>query len=173
MKHILLTITILILLCSPAWVGAATYNWYFDADAADDTGAGTEGDPWKTLAKAQTQIDAADSGDIANLYFDRSDTWAVSTGQSNVFIVDATDPIVNINAYGAGDRPIFDGEITDFSAVDASGTNGYAFYRTLFWFQRDSCSIKNIEIAMIKNISNFLEACSSEKLGHTFWAVCR
>jgi len=140
-------------LCTPAW--GATYNYYFSDDAAgnaagdDTTGDGSEGTPWKTLSKAQSAINALDSSDTANLYFDRGDTWTVSTGQNIVFTVDNTDPIVNIDAYGAGDRPIFDGGISDFAAVDESGTNGYYFYRMVFLFERNNCSMKNIEIKRI------------------------
>ena len=134
---------------------AATYNYYFSDDAAgnpagnDTLGDGSQGNPWKTLSKAQSAINALGSGDTANLYFDRGDTWAISTGQGRNFTVDNSDPIVNIDAYGSGDRPIFDGGITDFSAVAVSGTGGYYFYNEVFVFQRNNCSMANVEIKRI------------------------
>ena len=165
MKKLLLT-TLLILLL-PVWAGAATYNWYFSDDATgnaagnDTTGDGSIGTPWKTLAKAKTQIDAVNSDDIVNLFFDRSDIWSVATGQNSVFTVWNSDPIVNIDAYGTGDRPIFDGGITDFSAVAVSGTGGYYFYNELFVFQKNNCSMKNIEIKRIYGVAIRLGSSSS------------
>ena len=125
----------------------STYNWYFSQAGNDTTGDGLSSTPWKTLAKAKTEITAIGNANTANLFFNRGDTWTVSSGTTNGhLIVNSFDPIVNIDAYGSGDRPIFDGSISDFSTAETSGVNGYQFYNSFFKIQKDNCSIKNVEI---------------------------
>ena len=146
-------ILLLIFLSTSAW--GATYTAYFADDGTDDIVGTwddtecTEGDPCNTLTEAQKVVDDLTSDDTVTLYFARGDTWTIDTGQNNILTVDSSDPIVNIDAYGSGDRPIFDGEISDFTTVTESGTDGYYFYRLVFLFERNNCSIKNIEIKRI------------------------
>jgi len=61
-----LIVLIILLFAFPA-LGA---DHYFDADATDDSGAGTSGDPWKTLSKAHDECGTGDT-----CYFDNQDTW--------------------------------------------------------------------------------------------------
>jgi len=86
----------------PSTAGAASYNYYFSDDAAgnpagsDASGDGSEANPWKTLSKAKSAINALSAGDTVNLYFDRGDTWDINTGKSTVFQVSSSNPVVNI-----------------------------------------------------------------------------
>jgi len=149
-------ILIFLAFASSGW--AATYNYYFSDDAAgnaagnDTTGDGSISTPWKSLSKARTEINNKNSGDTVNLYFDRGDTWSDDTKALNgttlrILLVDTNDPIVNIDAYGTGNDPIFDGEVTDFSTVGESNcTSAPCFYTRFFEFQRENCSISNVEI---------------------------
>ena len=110
-KLIFILTLILLFLCSNVW--GATYNWYFSDDATgnaagnDSTGDGSITTPWKSLSKANTQIASLSSGDIATLYFDRSDTW---TFTSNNDVLTIRKSNVTIDAYGSGAKPIFDGD---------------------------------------------------------------
>ena len=141
---------------------AGTYNGYFSQSGSDTGGDGSMGDPWKTLSKAKTQIDAADSSDTVNLYFKRGDTWTANTAAINKInchglLVSATNPIVNIDAYGSGNRPIFDGLVANFATTPASNTTtGPLFYNRFFEFNRNSCSISNIEIKRVYGHGIFL-----------------
>lgn len=150
MKRLLFTITLLFLLILPLHVGAATYNWYFDDDAADDSGAGTQGDPWKTLDKARTMIDTVGAADTATLYFDRTDTFDFvdSTGAIENFLrIDAGT--VTIDAYGAGAIPIFDGG-DDFenspTATHLWTVVGRVGRDSVISLEADGATVKNIEI---------------------------
>ena len=131
MKIILLSLLTFMTLClSPLLANAATYNWYFSNDATgnpagnDISGDGSIAHPWKTLTKAQNQINSLRYNDTVNLFFDRGDTWnfdtgAVSTTHTYGLTIDSTDPTVHIDAYGAGNKPIFDGLVTDFSTASS------------------------------------------------------
>lgn len=162
MKKYLFIILSFLFFANP--VRAATYNYYFSDDAtgnaagSDTTGDGTIGTPWKSLSKAQTEVDNAGSSDTVNLYFDRTDTWTVDTicGGSTpcttlVWCLDigSDDPIVNIDAYGAGAKPIFDGSVSDFTdggVPSSGGADGPYFWSNMIKFDRNNCSISNIDI---------------------------
>ncbi len=161
----ILTLLTLMTLCSlPLLANAATYNWYFSDDAAgnaagnDTTGDGSEAKPWKTLSKAQSQIDSVNSGDTVNLYFDRGDTWSYNSAQVSKRVtygieIGTDDPIVNINAYGSGDKPAFDGLVSNFSSVPVHNqSNGPLKWNTFFQFQRADCSVTNVEIKRVYGI---------------------
>lgn len=131
-------------------VHAATYNYYFS-----NAGRGSicsEGSPCATLSVAQSKIDAANSSDTVNLYFKRGDIWSMNTSAVSTKVyyglrVDPNDPIVNIDAYGSGNKPIFDGGVSDFSSVPVpNSTTGPLAYNRIFSLERDNCSIKNIKI---------------------------
>lgn len=88
---------------------ATTY--YFSNSMGDDTtGDGSEDDPWKTVAKANTVI-AASTGDI-RCRFKRGDVW-----RENSALTIGKD-LVTVDDYDSGSRPI----ITNFTMVyDAGG----------------------------------------------------
>jgi len=154
MRKLLLT-TIFILFFAVS-VHGATYNYYFS-----NTPTGTEdcslGNACAgTLGSGgtiQALIDAAGSTDIVNLYFDRGSTWTANseTAGCTTYGIDigTTDPIVNIDAYGSGDKPIFDGLVTDFSAVNEHDASTYCRYNRMIQIVRDDCSIKNIKITKV------------------------
>lgn len=132
-----------------------TYNWYFSNAGDDTTGDGSSGDPWETLAKAQTEINSANSDDVINFYFNRGDTWTSVVNTAAVqktvntfgFIVLVTDPTVHMDAYGTGSNPKFDGQVTDFSTVpDHDSGTGPLQWTKMFAFKKSNCSISNIEL---------------------------
>ena len=167
MRFSILALLALMTLCSyPFIVNAATHNWYFSNNANgnavgnDTTGNGSISRPWKTLSKAQKIINTLGSGDTANLYFDRGDKWTVSTGQTEYhFRVNVGGPRVHIDAYGSGNKPVFDGSITDFSttAFDGSGTPAYRRFYRFFDFRRNNCSVSNVEIKNVYGNAIFLK----------------
>lgn len=93
----LITIILFILFVFVSSVQGADH--YFDVDAVDDSGAGTIGDPWKTLAKAQTECGVGDT-----CYFDNTDTW---TCASPPCIEIATGATLDGASWGAGTRATF------------------------------------------------------------------
>ena len=165
-------------------IHAATYNYYFSDDDSgnaigyDGNNCTTIGTACKTLTKAWQLIDAANSNDIVNLYFDQGDTWNFDTGQRVSWNVAATDPVVNIDDYGSeGSKPIFDGNITDgdFSVVPKhNDNNNYRFYRAAFQFKKAGCSMKDIELRNVygngvRVTSNF--TCSGNTIHHIGYAA--
>lgn len=134
----------------------ATYNWYFSQSGNDSTGDGSSGNPWKTLAKAQTEIDTAGSADTVNLFFNRGDTWtmdtdAVVTTPVYGLTIGSDDPGVNIDAYGTGVMPKFYGTISSggtwFDTVPVHNVStGPLKWNRIFQIQRDYCSFKNIHV---------------------------
>jgi len=155
-----LFVSSLVVCMSSVWAQAATYNYYFsnatggNPTGNDSIGDGTIGSPWASLNKAKTAINSLASTDTANLYFDRGDTWswssaAVSTVISH-FTVSSGNPEVNIDAYGIGDKPKFDGLVNDFSIVPVhNATTGPMKWNRFFEFQRDNCNVSNIEITRV------------------------
>lgn len=71
MKKLIISFLLSILFAVPAW--SATY--YIDADAADDTGTGAVGDPWKTIGKVNSVNFA--NGDV--VVFQAGDTFSDAT----------------------------------------------------------------------------------------------
>ena len=183
--RILILLACMVLCSLPILGNAATYNYYFSDDAAgntagnDSTGDGSIGNPWKTLAKAKAQIDTAGSGDTVNLYFDRGDTWAANTAaiktmKCHGLLVANNNPAVNIDAYGSGNNPIFDGLVSKFSTAPAHNSmTGPFFWNRFFEFKRNNCSISNVEIkrvyghAIFLNPSNYftLDSCNIHDFG--------
>ncbi len=97
MKKIFASIFISLFLAVSAW-GAA---YYVDSDAADDTGAGTELDPWKTISKAMTTVAVGDT-----VYFQKGDTW--QENWTSVTAAPASESErITFSSYGSGARPKF------------------------------------------------------------------
>ena len=174
MKRLLLLILILLLIPFP--VNAATYNFYFSDDATgnaagnDTTGDGSIGTPWKTLNKAQWAIETyASASNTVNLFFDRSDTWDASaanmcnltwpytssgalcsdwgTGIDAVLVL--RKGVVNIDAYGTGALPVFDGGVTDWETSDPANTPVNVDYVNLLWICYDNITVQNIKLYRI------------------------
>ena len=169
-KRLLILLALLIAVpCS-----GATYSFYFSDDATGNAAgtdtavdithcqgpAGTAGGTCKTLAHAQVMVDFADVADTVTLYFDRTDTWTYDSAQVSItevygIKVEADDPVVNIDAYGAGAKPKFDGLVgeagyEDWADVpDHDATNGPKKWNKFFWFWKANCSVKNIEISRV------------------------
>jgi len=181
--RILTLLTLTILYSFPLLANAATYNWYFSDDAAgnavgnDSTGDGSIGNPWKTLSKAKTQIDTANSGDTVNLYFDRGDTWTINTllkAETHGFEIESDNPIVNMDAYGSGNLPCIDGSIRNFSTVaEHDDVTGPTRWSEIFRFSRPNCSVSNMEFKQIygdvfelRGASGFhLDSCNIHHIG--------
>jgi len=161
MKKLLYITLFLFLLCLPVLASGTTYSYYFSNTPVGSQNctlgnacAGTMG----SGGTIRALVENADSGDTVNLYFDRGSSWTVDsycsgstpclTGVWGLEIEDS-DPIVNIDAYGAGDKPIFDGSVSDFSdggIPSHDSENGPLEWSNLFRFKKDNCSLKNVEI---------------------------
>lgn len=171
-KTLLLVLVILSAYSSTA--NAATYRYYFSNNAAgnptgsDTIGNGSQSAPWKTLAKAQAAINALSSSDTAYLYFDRGDIWSANTAQISTastygLLVISSNPTVHIDAYGTGNNPIFDGQVTNFSAVPShNASTGPLFYNRFVSFEdKNGCSIQNLEIRNCYGIAVFMKNAHS------------
>ena len=151
-RNLIFFVSMLSLICI-SHVHAATYNYYFS-----NSGGGTQcsqQNPCSTLSVAQNKIMALNSSDNANLYFARGDKWSIKSSAVGMktyygLRIGPNDPIVNINAYGSGDNPIFDGLVSDFRSVPYhNASNGPTLWNSFFKFERANCSIKNIEIRRV------------------------
>lgn len=87
-------------------------TYYFSQSGDDSTGDGSEGSPWKTIAKANTEM-AADTAFL----FNRGDIWEDGTQLT----VDENN--VTIGAYGTGERPIFNKFNNKLLAADNEWTS--------------------------------------------------
>jgi len=146
---------LLMLLFISSSANAATYSYYFASSGTDTPvtgGCDDSGDPCSTLAHLNTLIDALSVNDEVYAYFNRGDTWLYDTdavGATAVLgiTVTSSNPIVHFGAYGTGNRPIFDGGVTDFSSVPVhSASPGPAAYNRIFHIERDNCTFFNLEI---------------------------
>jgi hypothetical protein len=169
-KRLVLTIVTGMLLSLTETSMAATYNWYFSQSGSDTGGDGSIGDPWQTLSKAKTKIDSVAINDIVNLFFKRGDTWSMNTTVKRLvhgFEVENDNPIVNMDAYGSGNKPIFDGLVVDFStAPEHSVDGGPLRWSTIFKFSRTNCSVSNMEIKNVYGTGVFLNNADYFTLSH-------
>lgn len=166
-----LRIVMLIILLFPVCAEASTYTWYFSDDAAgnaagnDTTGNGTIGSPWKSLSKAQDMLDTLTNSDTATLYFDRGDTWSITQGYRSNYgtritlesypsgWTDRFDAVlwhdagtVTLDAYGTGDRPIFDGGETWGETYPRAFSGRDLTDAVILMKDRGECTIRNLEI---------------------------
>lgn len=74
-------------------------SYYFSTSGNDSTGDGSVGNPWQTIAKAQTTLNAS-SGNIA-LLFKCGDEWNELTG------LDVSKANTTIGSWGTGNKPWF------------------------------------------------------------------
>ena len=182
MKRLFFIITVFFALTFS--VNAATYTAYFSnaatgnatgtdtAVALSDCQGGDAANTCSTLAHAQAYIELAGSGDTVNLYFDRTDTWTMNTDAivtTTVFgiAIGADDPIVNIDAYGSGAKPKFYGTVSSggtwFDAVPShNSTTGPKYWSTIFMFEKDGCSVKNIHIDGVYGCGIIIGASGSD-----------
>ena len=145
---LLLALIITFIIISPTH--AATYNFYFSTKG--DGSTCSEKSPCAKVSDAQTKVNGAGSSDTVNLYFNRGDTWSFKTAAATEtlcfgIIVGSNGPTVNIDAYGTGNKPVFDGSVSNFSTVPSHNakTGPFAWNR-IFEFKKANCSVKNIEI---------------------------
>ena len=151
-----LLILALLLIAVPCW--GATYNFYFSntgtdtPDGSPSTSCNATDNACTTITHVNTVVDYADSGDTVYLYFNRGDTWSYDTrtldGSPEYALgVVVTDPTVHFDAYGSGALPIFDG-LEDHTSADNSVCGGSApcQYTQFFRFEKENCSISNLEI---------------------------
>jgi len=135
----------LLLFAGQAW--GATYNWYFSNAGNDTTGDGTEGTPWATAAKAQTQIHATSTDDVVNVFWNRGDTFSVlyaDLGQM-AFNLTKTRGKVVMDAYGAEEdpKPIFDGGMDWPNQTVSPGTSTHL--NAVIKITKDDCEFRNLQ----------------------------
>lgn len=99
-----------------------TTTYYFAQNGSDSTGTGDIDRPWKTLAKAQSVLDAA-SGDV-HLRFRRGDTWLESS------VLQIEKPNITVDSYGAttSPAPLFSRFVSQYSGgwlFDLATANWY------------------------------------------------
>ena len=113
---LLLALIITFIIISPTH--AATYNFYFSKNGSGPTSL--EKTPCANVSDTQTKINGAGSSDTLNLYFNRGDTWSFKTAAATKTLcfgifVGSNGPTVNVDAYGNGNKPVFDGLVSNFS----------------------------------------------------------
>lgn len=129
MKKIL---TILLLLISIYSFGTDG-NFYFSQTGDDDTGAGTIGNPWKTITKFNTLTFSADD----SVFFKCGQSWHGSAmrpkgdGTSGHNVV--------ITAYGTGAKPIISAKDTVIGwSNDGAWTRPWAVTRPNVWYNAEA-----------------------------------
>ena len=150
----------------------------------------SEKSPCAKVSDAQAKVNGAGSSDTVNLYFNRGDTWSFNTAAATKtlcfgIIVGSNGPTINIDAYGTGQKPVFDGSVSNFSTVPSHNpTTGPFAWNRIFEFRRANCSVKNIEIRRIygdgiylrrENGENgfILQNCKINRFGNSalrFWS---
>lgn len=94
MKKLILILFICLTFTLPVF-GA---DHYFDATDGSDAGAGTSGDPWQTISKAETECTSGDT-----CYFASEETWF----RAVPMLTAATGVTYDGSTYGSGTRAIF------------------------------------------------------------------
>jgi S-layer homology domain len=136
---------------------ATTFHYFANSGSDSNTPCTNSGSPCKTLDKAQNIIDSKSSSDVVYLYFKRGDTWSMDTSAVALtttygLTVANRNPKVNIDAYGSGNKPVFDGMVPDFNDPGVhphNATTGPFFWNKVFQINRNHCSIKNVKIANV------------------------
>jgi len=106
---------------------------YVDFTLGNDSNAGTEAAPWKTVAKVNTEIAAAATNANLAILFKRGEIWRMS-GLDGVNSVAKNN--ITIGAYGTGNRP----QLTWFNTIsqfDWSLTSG----RTITYERTEASSV--------------------------------
>ena len=155
---LLLALIITFTIISPTH--AATYNFYFSTSGGGSTCS--EKSPCTKVSDAQAKVNDAGFSDTVNLYFKRGDTWSFDTAAATKTLcfgifVGSNDATVNIDSYGSGEKPVFDGLVSNFSKVPSHNTvTGPLYWNRIFEFRRANCSVKNIEIRRVYGVGIFL-----------------
>jgi len=119
-RQLRLTIATMLLMFAVMVVGAFAGDYYVDDNASDNTGAGTSGDPWRTITHALTKVDATDTNGWDTIYV-KPGTYSESMGApaedfpleidnatkyDHLTIVGAGSPILpkKVDATGSSDR---------------------------------------------------------------------
>lgn len=140
-RLLLFSILALLVMVESAW-GA----YYIDADATDDTGAGTEADPWKTIAKVEASAAANDT-----VYFQRGDTWYEQ--------LDPPGDGMTFGAYGSGNLPrIHGGTLVTSWTDDLDGTYSKASIAACGIFWEDNVAILEASAAALADGNWFYDA---------------
>ena len=162
---------LLVLIATGGNADATDYTWYFSDDAGGNLSQGSDsnncslGSPCRSTSKAQSMINGITNGtDSAHVYFDRGDTWTISSFGTTVAVRRSN---VTIDAYGTGAKPIFDGQniypsdngaqTAVFSAGDSS--SGATVTNVHF---------NNLDI---RNLSNGVANTDSKSIGVIFYGT--
>ena len=155
---LLLALIITFTIISPTH--AATYNFYFSKSGGGSTCSAKS--PCAKVSDAQTKVNGVGSSDTVNLYFNRGDTWSFKTAAATKTLcfgifVGSNGPTVNVDAYGTGNKPVFDGQVSDFKSVPSHNTvTGPFYWNRIFEFRKANCSVKNIEIKRVYGVGVYL-----------------
>lgn len=124
MKKSILLLILLLGIVTPAF----SADHYFDATDGSDSGAGTSGDPWQTISKAETECTSGDT-----CYFASEETWQASSAP---LLDTAAGTIYDGSTYGAGTRAKFE--------MTSTGSTGDAVIR----IHASTVTIQGLEVDM-------------------------
>lgn len=105
-----------------------TTTYHFSNAGNDTTGDGSIGNPWATVAKANTVIAAAATNADMRLRWARGGVWAEAGAAAGLNISGKNN--ITLDAYGTGDAPLFH----RFTSIFASGwtlDTGDCYYRSV------------------------------------------
>jgi len=136
--------------------------YYFDSVAGGGTTC-SEGSPCATYALMKTKIDTRGVNEEIGIMLKDGSEWSANSATATQFTfvhVENDNPIVHFEAYpGTGAKPIFNGQVTDFSALDTGAldwpngdtcTAGCAtppcIGNRLLWIERSYSTVKGIEL---------------------------
>lgn len=132
LKYILLFLLLLL----PSLCFATAQTCYVSSSVADDTGIGTEGDPFQTFEHVNNWIDDGREGDQITVNLKKGDTWTADEpigfpDGSPINFLDGAS--ITITAYGEGDLPKIDADsmtavrIQDPSDFDVTVSNLFIY----------------------------------------------
>lgn len=155
MRYMLASIIMLCLMTSIAFAA----DTYFST-SGDDSGAGTIGDPYKTIAKLNTI--SCSAGD--NVFLNRGDTWRVP--EEGLYVEPNDDCIYD--AYGTGDKPQIFGSNTTVGTGNWTDTGGNVWAH-VYNHAREIANIvdTDTELAFVRNWS--LTDMQTQGQGSFYW----
>jgi len=135
--------------------------YYVNNSLGSDSNPGSLAQPWKTIAKVNSQMSSFNPGDI--ILFKRGETWLLNSngeaGSLNISVSGSVRNPITFGAYGSGDLPVLDGSQTVDSGVMTygivvAGYNQSTSYITIKNLDLRNGIKQNLGLSIDSNVTN-------------------
>ena len=109
-------------------VSADSNSYYVSIDGSDSNNGLSPASPWKTISKVNSALNSGVINVSDDIYFNRGDTFI---GELNVKVGGTSSNCMIIGAYGSGDRPIFNNNVSGYNIRFATANANYVTIQDL------------------------------------------